>query len=260
MSALKIGVQLASLGLPFRKALQAASRLGADAVEIDVRRELKPDELSQTGIRSLRKTLDDLGLQVCALSFRTRRGYHSSDDLDRRIAASKRAMDLAYRLGATIVINQVGQIPAESDDPQWQLLTAVLADLGRHGQRVGALLAAETGTESGADMARLIDALPAGSLSVNLDPGNLIINGFSPREAVESIGQHVVHVHAKDGVRDLAQGRGIEVQLGRGSADFPALIGSLEDHQYRGYFTVERERSDDPTTEIGQAIAFLRNM
>ena len=97
-------------------------------------------------------------------------------------------------------------------------------------------------------------------MGVNLDPGNLIINGFSPSEAVTALGPQIVHVHAKDGVRDLAQGRGLEVPLGRGTADWPALIGALEDYAYRGYFTVEREQSDEPLTEVAQAVQFLRNV
>ena len=67
-------------------------------------------------------------------------------------------------------------------------------------------------------------------------------------------------VHAKDGVRDLAQGRGLEVPLGRGTVDFPELLGQLEEHNYRGYFTIERERADDPVFEIGQAVSFLRQI
>ena len=82
-----------------------------------------------------------------------------------------------------------------------------------------ALLAAETGSEDGADLARLLAGLPSGGIGVNFDPGNLIINGFSPREALAALGRDVLHVHAKDAVRDLAQGRGLETPLGRGSAD-----------------------------------------
>jgi sugar phosphate isomerase/epimerase len=102
--------------------------------------------------------------------------------------------------------------------------------------------------------------LPEGSLGVTLNPGNLIVNSFSPREAIESLGPHIMYVHAKDGVRDLARGRGVEVQLGRGSADFPTLLGTLEEYAYRGYFTVEREHADDPIGEIGMAVEYLKNM
>ena len=34
--------------------------------------------------------------------------------------------------------------------------------------------------------------------------------------------------------------------LGRGSVDFPALFGALEEHGYRGYVTIERTSPDDP--------------
>ncbi len=130
----------------------------------------------------------------------------------------------------------------------------------RHGEHVGALLAAETGSESGADLARLLNALPAGTVGVNFDPGNLIVNGFSATESLVSLGSHVLHVHAKDGVRDLAIGRGVEVPLGRGSADFPALLGMLEECDYRGYFTIERTGGSDPRGEIAQAVQYLKNL
>ena len=54
MPAVKIGIQLASLRLPLRKGLAAAARLGASAVEIDARGEIRPQELSGTALRELR--------------------------------------------------------------------------------------------------------------------------------------------------------------------------------------------------------------
>lgn len=260
MLQVKIGIQLASLRLPFKKALATAARLGAQAVEIDARGEIKPQDLTRSATRQVRKMLDDLNLRVCAVAFRTRHGYNVAENLEARLDATKQAMQMAYELGAPVVVNQVGRIPSEPVGPAWELLLQSLADLGRHGQHVGALLAAETGSESGADLARLIAALPPGSLGVNFDPGNLIVNNFSAADALAALGQHVLHVHAKDGVRDLAQGRGVEVPLGRGSVDFASLLAVLEEHQYRGYFTIERENADDPVFEIGQAVEYLRNL
>ena len=60
MLQIKVGVQLASLRQTFRQALLTARQMGADAVEIDAREELKSEELSVTGIRQVRKMLDDL--------------------------------------------------------------------------------------------------------------------------------------------------------------------------------------------------------
>ena len=182
------------------------------------------------------------------------------EDLQQRIDATKAAMRFAHSLGADVVINQVGRVPDESSGPDWDHLVEAVTDLGRFGQHVGATLAAETGSESGPDLARLIQAVPTGSLGVNFDPGNLIVNGFSSTEAVAALDAHIVHVHAKDGVRDLAQGRGIEVPLGRGSVDFPEILGALDEHGYRGYFTIERDRAEDPVSEIGFAVQYLKNI
>ncbi len=261
MPELNIAVQLASLRQPFKKALPIVAEMGATAVELDARGEMNPRRLTQTGVRQIRKWLNDYNLKICAVSFRTRRGYDVEEDLQTRIDATKEAMKFAYSLGTSVVVNQVGRIDPESQEsPAWRMLVEALTDLGSFAQHAGACLAMETGTESGEDMRQLIEQLPAGYVTVNFDPGNLIINGFSAREAVQVLGSHIVHVHAKDGVRDLAQGRGLEVALGRGSADFPALLGHLEEQHFRGFFTVEREQSSDPVSDISLAVQYLRNL
>lgn len=260
MLQIKVGVQLASLRLPFRQALLTAREMGADAVEIDAREELKGEELSVTGIRQIRKMLEDLNLRVAAVRFRTRRGYDVQQDLDERVDATRRTLKLAYDLGTHVVINHVGRIPAEVTHPAFQTMVDALTDIGRHGQRVGAMLAAETVAESGADLKRLIDALPPASIGVNLNPAPLIMNGHSPREVVDAVGQHVLHMNATDATRDLSLAQGIETPLGYGSAEIPELLAVLEEHQYRGYFTVERHQSNAPQVDLKQAITFLRNL
>ncbi len=260
MPQLKIAIQVASLRQPFRKAVATAASLGATAIEIDARGEINPQDMTETGLRQVRKIIEDRGLRVCAVGFHTRRGYNVTDDLERRVEATKTAMRFAQSLGAPFLVNQIGRVPADEKSADWRTLVEVLTDLGGYGQRVGAILAAETGSESGPDLRRLLNALPTGFVGVTLDPGNLIINGFAPLEAIDVLGSDILHVHAKDGVHDRAKGRGVEVALGRGSADFPALLGALEERQYRGYWSIERERADDPAYEIGQAVEYLRSL
>ncbi len=258
---LRIGVQLDSLRLPLRKALPCVAAMGAAAIELDARGELRPRELTNTGLRQIRKWLDDYNLKVSAVSFRTRRGYDVEDDLQPRLEATKEAMKFARAFDCNVVINQVGRISSdEADQSSWNRLVQALTDLGRHGQHIGAWLAMETGAESGPKMAELIQALPVGSAMVSLNPGNLIVNGFSPLEAVGALGPHIAHVYANDAVRDLARGRGLDVPLGRGSADFPALLASLEEFGYGGFLTVQRESSRNPIEEISLAVQYLTNL
>jgi sugar phosphate isomerase/epimerase len=260
MLQIKVGVELASLRLPFKKDVLMARQMGAAAVEIDARQHVRPEDLSHTGVREIRKVLDDLNLRVCAVTFRTRRGYQVADDLEPRIDATKRAMKLAYDLGAAVVVNHIGRVPGEDDSAALSTLLQALTDLGRYGQRVGAFLAAETGSESGSELANLIARLPPGTIGVDFNPAGLIKNGHSPRDAATALAAHVLHIHATDATRDLALGRGIEVPLGQGSAEFPEILAALEEQQYRGYITVARHDADDPVAAVRQGIEFLRNL
>jgi sugar phosphate isomerase/epimerase len=168
-------------------------------------------------------------------------------------------MKFAYQLGTSVVVNYIGRIPGEASGPQWNTLTQALIDLGNHGQHVGAFLAARTGDESADDWERLHSALPEGTLGLDFDPGGMIIHGHSPQAVIEKHGRNVLHVHARDGVRDLARGRGLEVALGRGEAEFPALAALLETRGYRGYYTLERS-GENAVSEIGQGVKYLKSL
>jgi len=258
VSNVKIGIQTRSLRQPLRQALATASRLGADGVEIDARTELPPAQMSATGLRQFRKLLDDLNLHVSAVAFPTRRGYDDPADLERRMLATQAAMRFAYDLGASVVINRVGHLPAEADDPRFGRLVESLTMLGAYGERVGARLAAQTGSEKPSELARVLAALPEGTIGVDLYPSGLILNGYSPRDAVDELGPHIVHVHACDAVRDTATRREFEVELGRGMAEFPELLGRLTEFDYRGWVTIERRDAADPVGDTENAVLYLQ--
>jgi len=130
--------------------------------------------------------------------------------------------------------------------------------LGRYGAKVGAFLAAETGAEPGSTLAKVLQRSEDGFVGVAFNPGRLIINRHSVRDSLLALRDRVGVVCAVDGVLDLAAGRGIAVPLGRGTADFPELIGILEENQYRGSFIVGRQ--DGSAREVQQGIDYLRNL
>ena len=259
MPGIKIGVQLSTFGQPFKKALQTAGALGVDSIEIDARQDLRPTEVSGTALRQIRKMLRDLNLRVVAVRFQTRRGYDCIEELDRRVVATKEAMKMAGDLGARVLVNQIGLIPESSEDVSHELLRNVLSDLGKFSQHHGAFLACETGSEPLSHVLGLIEMLPEGSLGVTLNPGNLIANGFDLND-LQTIARHVLLVHAKDAVQDRARGRGMEVPLGRGLADFPQIVSILEEQHYRSDFVIEREAGKTSFAELQLAVEFLRNI
>jgi len=260
MLHVRVSVHLPSLGLPFKQALATAARLQADAVEIDGRGEITPGAMNRTAIRHIRKMLEDLNLRIASVQFRTRNGYDAADGLERRIDATKAAMQMAYELGAKVVVNHIGEIPGSSDSPAWNHLIGSLSDIGRHGQRTGAMLAAHPGENTPQSLLNLLEALPEASLGVDFDPAALILAGHNAPAAMQLLGPHVLNLRGVDAVRDASRGRGVVTQLGRGSAGFPELLGVLERHTYNGFITVESGGEAGAEVETGAAIEYLRRL
>ena len=277
MIGFKIAVQTACFAQSIKKALHTAASLGCQGVQIDARTELQPAELSDTGLRQLRKMLDDLNLRVSSVAFPTRRGYSNPIDLQPRLEATRAAMQLASRLGARVLIGNLGLLPPrpnaeDSDEDSGSVhpqdsknasLRATLVDamqsLAVHGDRLGVRLVMQAAAPP-KRLADFVDSLPEGTLSLDLHPARLIAQGETPADFVATAGQHIAHVHATDGVHDLALGQGVEVELGRGTADFPELLGMLEEFGYRDWLTIERRNSRQPLEEVGNAVKYLRSL
>lgn len=261
MSQPPISVALASLKLPLRDAIRVAGELGVGAVEIDARHGIRPEDLSQTALRQMRKMLDDHGLKISSVSFPTRRGYYVLEGLDARVAATKEAMKMAGRLGVPVLSNTIGHVPhAETHPHERTLMLEVLNDLGAYGHKVGAWLTARTGSETGAKLAGLLNELPEGAINVALDPGALAANGLDPIEAARALGTRIQHVYATDGTRDSFSNRAHMVPLGRGQVDFPALLAVLDEQDYRGYLTLDRDSAESPAEELGRSVRFIHSI
>ena len=254
----RLSVPTLALARDLRTALRRARDLGFHGVELDARGGLAPAAVTQTGLRQIRKWLGDEGLVVSAVSFRTRGGYGDAERLEGRIAATKSAFALAHGLGAGLVLNHVGDIPAEPTGPVWHLLLDVLADLGRWSQQVGATLCVEVGQAAPADLLRLVAALPEGSLTCDIVTGALVVHGHDPVAAVEALAGHVASVHATDAVAGAFAGRGRAVILGTGHVDFPAVFAALEERGYRGWIGLEPVEDRSASAELAAAAEFLR--
>jgi sugar phosphate isomerase/epimerase len=264
MLQLRKSVALRCLGGSLRQSIDSAARIGAAAVEINARTDLKLEEVSQTGLRQLRKWLADARLQVAIVSFPTRRGLDEAEGLDQRVDGIRRAMALAAGLGCRLVSSLGQPLPLADQTERTNLLVSVLHDLARHSLKAGAWLACRTGNSSADELVALLDQLPAGSVSVDFDPASLLVGGHDPVAAMKALGSRVAHFRARDAVRDRSlPGGGGEVQLGRGSVDFTTLLGGLEEHTYTGFITVERQLSDDPAKTLrdcSQGLEFLDNL
>jgi sugar phosphate isomerase/epimerase len=260
MNRLKIGVRLESLGLPLRRGLQQAERLGVAGVQFDAAGDLSPNTLSQTGRRELRHLLLAHSLELAAVGCPLRHGLDAAEDQQPRLEHVRKVMTLAHDLGTQITIVQAGRIPEDANDPRAARLSESLLVLGQHGDRVGTTLALETGLEPGAVLRAFLDRLDTGSLGVNFDPANLLMHGFDIYESARALHDRIVHTHARDARAVSASRSAQEVPLGHGDIDWMSYLGLLEEIGYRGWLTIERETGENRLADVAAGVALLRRL
>jgi sugar phosphate isomerase/epimerase len=258
MNRIKLGVCLESLGLPLRRALLEAERLGVAGVQVNAAGDLSAQALSQTGRREFRNLLRAHNLELSALGCPLRHGLDTAENQEARIDHVKKVLSLSVDLGPRIVVVQAGNVPEKEEDPRFRLLSEALVALGQHGDRIGAVLALETGLESGQALRAFLDRLDTGGLGVNFDPANLLMRGFFVEDSLRALQGKVVHVHAKDARAARASRAGQAVPLGHGDIDWMSFLSVLEEIEYRGYLTIEQETGDDRLADVAAGVGVLR--
>jgi sugar phosphate isomerase/epimerase len=277
MGRIKLGISLKSLGLPFRRSLPEAQKLGVAATELEAMGELWPQNLTQTGRREILHLLRSHDLAVSALVCPLRRGLDAAEDLEPRMEQIRLTMALAFELGPRLVIIQAGRVPSSPppggagpssspllppgegsgvrapDDPRAALMQESLDALGRHGDRTGVTIALDSGLDSPESLVTYLSCFDVGSLAVNFNPANLVIAGHSPYDAVRTFHKRSASVHAQD-ARRISPNRMATVPLGHGDLDWMQLLANFEEIEYRGPLTV----LGNDRAELAQGVAFLR--
>jgi L-ribulose-5-phosphate 3-epimerase len=259
MRNLKVGVMIESFRLGVKGGIRKAAELGADGFQIYATEgEMAPWNLSKSGRRDFMNFVKGQGLVVSALCGDFGGcGFVDKHGLDERVDKTMQVLDLSRDLGVSVVTTHVGAIPEDLNSPAANLMRGAVDEIGAYADKVGSVLASETGPESGKLMADFLRSLKCGSVRVNYDPANLVMMGFDHLQGVRDLAPYIVHTHAKDGVR-LGGGKYEEVPLGKGAVQWDEYLGALEEVGYRGFFTIEREVGDNPVGDIAEAMKFLR--
>ncbi|QDU59091.1 sugar phosphate isomerase/epimerase family protein [Aeoliella mucimassa] len=237
-----------------------AAQLQADGVELDFRTEVPLSDLSQTGIRQLRKWLDDANVRLAAVTYPTRRGYDVAAELDRRLQGTCQAMQIAAKLGARVLVGRIcDDLPAD-DDPRCEVLQQSLELLAREGNRLGARFAIETSDFEPSELAALLGKFSEGTLATAVHPGKITAAGHDVHQALEQLSDSIAYVTAGDSIREFGTGKSVAVELGRGSVDWPAVMAQLDAQGYQGWATIDGSGTNDPETFFGNAVSYLRSL
>lgn len=260
MAKLKIGAFLASFRLGLEGGIRQAAALKLDGLEISSVRKVNSTEIdldiekmSDATIARVKKLMQDNGLQISSTCGDIG-GFAHEDKAKLKdiLARSKRVMDTTKALGSGIVQTHIGLVPHDRNANLYKMMQEALEDVGAYGDKIGMVLASETGPESGEDLKAFLDTIKARSIKVNFDPANLVMKKFDHLSAVTALKDYIVHTHAKDGKR----GNG-EVPLGDGDVGFPRYVAALRAIGFNGFYVIEREVGQNPAADIEKAKRFL---
>jgi len=255
---MKIGVFDTNFRVPFEESLRLAKEMGFQGVQIAVTGDLDPANLDK-GARWVKETVEKYGLEISALCGDLGYGFAYEEGLEWRIEKTKEYLAYSVELAAPIVTTHIGVIPEDKRHPDWDKLACALDEIGAYGEKVGAVLAAETGPEEPEVMKEFLGSLNTSAIKINYDPANLVMMGFDPVKGVYALAPYIVHTHAKDGVR-YPDGRIGEAPLGEGQVPWREYLKALREGGYNGYLTVEREVGEEPLKDIKQAKEFLSHL
>lgn len=280
---MKIGVIVDSFKLPLREGILKAKEIGAEGIQLyAVSGEMSPDNLKGSARLELKNFIKSNGLEVSALcgDFGGH-GFTIQEANSQRIENSKKILELALELGTNIVTTHIGVIPENSTNPRYEVMQLACRELGEAAAGLGGYFAIETGPEKATTLNSFLNSLHTKGMSVNFDPANLVmVTADDPVKGVATLGDYIVHTHAKDGslikqtdpeiiynyfaeggIDDLhLEDYFIETPLGLGGVDFVNYIRALHKINYNGFLTIEREVGNNPEKDIKEAVSFLKTI
>lgn len=278
MKSFSIGVIGDSFRLPLQSAIEQAAAIGADGISFYA----ATPEFGSASPGEIRQRCADAGLEIASLIAELGgHGWQDEDENREKIPRLKALVQLASRLGTSVMTGHIGVIPEDPRHPRYAVLQAACRELGRFAHDHGVRFGIETGPEPAVRLRRFLDELEAPGMGVNLDPANLVmVVRDDPVQAVQTLAPYLVATHAKDGrslqacdaeivYNAFAEG-GFEaltaragklfeeVPLGQGDVPWGAYLKALRGCGYRGWLTIERETGENPAADISEAIGFLR--
>ena len=278
---MKIGVITDCFKKSHEEGIALASALGLDGVQIYATTgDFSPETLGEEKKALFKSLLKKNGLVVSALcadmgGF----GFEIAEDNAERVEKTKRIVDLAVEFGASVITTHIGVIPADKNNPRYNVMLSAITECGIYAKSKGVTLAIETGPETARTLLAFIEDTEGG-VGVNLDPANFtMVTGQDAVEAVYLLGKHIVHTHLKDGVmidknqkpedvyHAFATG-GVdalnacegfkEMPIGEGDVDWDNYLKALSDVGFDGFLTIERECGADPSADIALAADYIR--
>ncbi len=264
------------------EALHLFHEIGLDGAEIVVQDGYRcgiPADCSKEELASIKKTANELGMQIIALT-----PYNSRfNSLNEKIRASeleglRKVISYAQELGARYIRIYAGNFAAGEEDPDGRKLEKLvesMRELGEEARQAGVILVMEnhfnTMTVSAAQSIDAVRRIDHPHVRILYDQANLTFTLqedyqkaiLLQMEAVAYV--HVKDLHFKEGnlpfVSDQVshpkeEERNVVTRIvGQGDLDWKGILQMMHDYGYKGWLSLEYERlwhpDDIPDASVG---------
>ncbi len=214
-------------------------------------------DMDDTGVEDLLAKLDQYNLKASGMNSNTGLMTKTGAEL------AKKAISLAPKLGARIVVNTIG---GSSHQEDMSMFMANINEVAEHARQAGVTLGLEVHGDHTANGRLILDTIRKvnhPNVKINYDTANCVYFGDTlPYEDLQVAVPEMVHIHLKDKI----DGKGVWnfPPIGMGEIDFERVLNILDDGGYRGPLSVEIEFDDrgwPPIPEVDQAaISAYRNL
>ncbi len=238
---------------PLEEALPIIAAAGFKRIDLLGRPPHFSIEADECDPGAVKAVVEANGLQIANLGTYVGVGFASSDEAEqeRALREVEQTIDLAAFFGARSI--RVFRPHSEIDDPgRIDHVVPWLQRAAAYGAEKGVYMGFENHGGPLAGNPEHCQALCAkvGSpfFGVLYDPCNLMAAGTDYRAALETMKDHIAHVHFKDGLWDGSGFR--RTMLGAGEIDFGWLMERLQAIGYDGHIALEYELPE-PAAEVG---------
>ncbi len=212
--------------------------------------------LEQAGITVVSGMFGCLGEDYSSLeSIRHTGGIAPDSSWEQNLSNIRATVPIAAALGIKGVTFHAGFVPHDPNDADFTKMLGRLAAVAEIFAAADMTVGLETGQESAAELAILLEALHCPNIGVNFDPANILLYGQGdPIDALRLLVPWLYQVHIKDAVTSRTRGEwGEEVPVGAGEVNWQAFFPALIAANFAGDFVIEREAGTQRVADIRRA-------
>jgi sugar phosphate isomerase/epimerase len=180
--------------------------------------------------------------------------FHEPPSIDGTFESVARQVDMARRLGASVLRLFFGRLPRELYSPALEeRIAGNLRRLSDRHDTTTFVFENHDGASLVPEICRaVLQRVDRPNIRMNFDPVNFARVGVDPERARAVVQPFVAHVHLK------GLDRGEYCEFGAGDLDLTPVLQRLVQHGYAGDFTVEYEGRFDGTLRLYQSVERAR--